>query len=176
MDMRPLFLAGLAVLGGCAPSPRVNFDFDPAANFSNFRSYSWAYVSTPRGINPLLFERVKGSIDRTLQGRGYQLTEKGEFAVAFTLGSRDRVEVTDFGSYGPFFSPWGGPWGRPRNIDVRNVTDGTLVIDIYDTTTKRPVWHGTATQQITRSRIDQGMIDTAVNAVLANFPPPPPRK
>ncbi|PHP16556.1 hypothetical protein CG471_27500, partial [Sphingobium sp. IP1] len=56
--------------------------------------------------------------------------------------------------------------------DVRNVTDGTLTVDIYDTGTKQPVWHGTATQEVSRKSPDQATIDKAVTAVLANFPPP----
>jgi len=55
---------------------------------------------------------------------------------------------------------------------VRNVTDGTLVIDIYDAKTKQPVWHGTATKQVGSKTVSQEELDQAVAAVLANFPPP----
>ncbi|TCM20860.1 uncharacterized protein DUF4136 [Novosphingobium sp. PhB165] len=176
MSRRMATLALAALLTACASTPTVNFDSDPNANFASFRTYSWAYRKVPNGMNPLLTERIRASIDTELANRGFTQADPGDFAVGFTIGSRDRVEVTDFGSYGPYFRPWGGwsGWGGSR-VDVRNVTDGTLVIDIYDTRTKAPVWHGTATQQVTQSSVTQEKIDTAVRAVLAKFPPPPPK-
>lgn len=172
---RRAFVMGLVlVLGGCATTAKINYDADPSANFSSYKSYSWASATTPQGMNPLIFQRVKTAIASTLATRGYSEGSPGEFAVGFTLGSRDRVQVTDFGSYGAFYRPWGG-WGGYNNVDVRNVTDGTLTIDIYDTRTKQPVWHGTATQEVSSKAPDQAKIDSVVAAVLANFPPPPPK-
>lgn len=165
----------LLLLVGCASGPTVNVDSDPSANVSGYRTYSWAFSSTPRGMNPLTYERVKSSIDSNLASRGYSQASPGDFAVGFTLGARDKVEVDDFGAYGPYYRGWG--WGpRYSNLDVRNVTEGTLTIDIYDTGTKKPVWHGVATQNIGSTAVTQEQIDVAVNAVLAKFGPPPPAK
>jgi len=179
MKLRTLMLAGGLALGACASTPTVKFDADPSADFAAYHSYSWAYSAAPRGMNPLLYDRVKGSIDRALAARGYTQSALGEFAVGFTLGRRDRVEVTNFGAYGAGYRGWGGwGWGgyhSYNNYDVRNVTDGTLMIDIYDTATKKPVWNGTATQEVSDKGADQALIDGAVTAVLANFPPPPPK-
>ena len=50
------------------------------------------------------------------------------------------------------------------------------MIDIYDTTTRKPIWHGIATQQVDPNNVDQTVIDTAVDAVLAGFPPQPRAK
>jgi hypothetical protein len=169
MTKRAFLFAGLLALGACASTPKINYDADPSANFGAYRSYSWTYTAAPQGMNPLLYQRVRASIDATLAAKGMTPAEPGDFAVGFTLGRRDSVEVTDFGSYGPYYRGWGG-WGR--NVDVRNITDGSLTIDIYDTATKKPVWHGVATQEVTGSTVDQAMIDKAVQGVLANFPPP----
>lgn len=172
------FVAALAV-GGCATGPTIRTDFDQTADFSRFRTFSWVFTAPPQNMNPMLFQRVRDSIDRTLQQRFTPATP-GDFAIAFTLGRRDTVQITDLGPYGPFFHRWDRGWGsRPgwrsagqRRVDVRNVTDGTLVIDIYDTATRRPVWHGIATQQISPSRPpSQAQIDAAIAEVLSRFPP-----
>ncbi|AGH50303.1 MULTISPECIES: DUF4136 domain-containing protein [Sphingomonadales] len=175
MAKRWFGIAALLVATACASTPRVNYDSDPTADFSRYRSYSWVFSGVPQGMNPLLFERVKASIDRSLAARSFTQSANGDFAIAFTLGARDRVEVTDYGPYGPFFPRFGYGWGGYHDVDVRNVTDGTLTIDIYDVATKKPVWHGTATQEINRNKPDPAMIDVAVDAALANFPPPPPK-
>lgn len=165
----------LLLLAGCASGPDVKVDVDPTANIANYRTYSWTYHDTPRGMNPLAYQRVRQSIDANLASRGYTLADPGDFAVGFTLGARDKVEVTDFGPYGAFYPGYGrgfgGGWAAPyNNVDVRNVTEGTLTIDIYDTGTKKPVWHGVATQNI-GSKVTQDQIDLAVSSVLAKFAP-----
>lgn len=169
-----LTLLGAALaLGSCASTPTVNTDHDATADFSRYHSYVWVYTGTPQGMNPLMFERVRASIDRSLAARGFRQDPNGDFAIAFTVGRRDSVEVTDFGSYGPYYRHWGPGF---RDVEVRNVTDGTLVIDIYDAATKKPVWHGTATQQINPDKVDPATIDVAVDSVLSRFPPQPGQK
>lgn len=178
---KPFIIAASAlvlVLTSCAAGPTIRTDFDPAVNFSTYRTYSWVFTETPTNVNPLLFERIKASVDRSLAARGFTKANPGEFAVAFTLGRRDRVEVTNWGSYSRFYTGWGWgprPWGWAptyRQVDVRNVTDGSLAIDFFDTATQRPIWHGTASQQISPRRLpDQAVIDRAIDEVIARFPP-----
>ena len=166
-----LMFAAALVLAGCAPTPTIRTDFDQTVDFSRFRSFSWVFSAPPQGMNPLVFQRVRDSIDRTLQHR-FTPGSPGEFAVAFTIGRRDTVQVTDFGAYGSFYRSWGWGMGRANNVDIRTVSNGTLVIDIYDTTTRRPVWHGMASQQINPNRPpSQAQIDSAIAQVLARFPP-----
>jgi hypothetical protein len=170
-----LFISGL-LLAACETTPTINSDYDPTVNFANYRTYSWVYGAPPQGMNPLTYERVRASIDRSLAARGYTQASLGDFAVAFTLGRRDSVRVTDFGPYGGFYPGWGRGyrWGWApvyNQVDVRNVTEGSLAIDFYDTGTKHPIWHGTATQEVTPGRVDQKLIDQAVDGVLAKFPP-----
>lgn len=174
-----LLAAALALsLASCATGPSIRTDFDPTVNFSTLRTYSWVFTTPPQGMNPLLFERIKVSVDKSLAARGFTRGEPGDFAVAFTLGRRDRVEVNNWGSYGRFYTGWGSgprPWGwgpSYRQVEIREVTDGSLAIDLFDTATQRPIWHGVASQQINPRRTpDQALIDRAIGEVIARFPP-----
>jgi len=175
--MRKIIFAAALLLTACESTPVINSDFDPTVNFANYRTYSWIYTAPPQGMNPLTYERVRASIDRSLTARGYTKADPGDFAVAFTLGKRDSVRVTDFGPYGGFYPGWGYGyrfgWAPVYNrVDVRNVTEGSLAIDFYDTATKHPIWHGTATKEVMPGKVDQALIDQAVDGVLAKFPPP----
>jgi hypothetical protein len=180
------------LLSACASYPRVRTDFDSTANFASYRTYTWIPVDVPRGMNPLLFRRVQGSIDRALQARGYTPATPGDFAIAFTIGERDRTEATDYGygyggywgwggywghgwgccGWGPGWGGWGG-WGYP-GVDVYTVTDRSLIVDIYDRATKRPIWHGVITKTTyPDSEPDYAKLDANVAELLNRFPPPP---
>ena len=58
-------------------------------------------------------------------------------------------------------------------MDVRQYHEGTLSVDVFDAHTHRPVWHGWAKKDLTRSDIENSAepIRKAVAAVLAKFPP-----
>lgn len=175
-------LAAVVFVGGCASTPNIKTDYDPAANFSQYRTYGWVYTQTPAGMNPLVFQRIKDSIDRGLKTRFTEAASNADFAVDFTIGRKDSVQVNDLGPVGPYgglYRPWawgGAGWGW-SNIDVQNVTSGTLVIDFYDTKTKKPIWHGIATKDVNPNKTPtQEEIDAAVDAVLAKFPPQPGSK
>lgn len=163
-------------LYGCAQEARVKVDSDPTADFSRYKTYTWAYGAAPPGINPLNYQRIKTAIDRELASRGYTQSQSGDFAVGFTIGGREKVEVTNFGTYGGFFPGYGAGFGRgwASNVDVRNITEGILAIDFYDLQTKRPVWHGQATKVISSEGADPEDIDQAVSSLLARFPPGAP--
>lgn len=177
--MRALPLAFLLLLSACTANPRVRTDFDPSANFAAYRTYSWIPFEVPRGMNPLDFRRVHASIDRSLAARGYRQANPGDFAVSFTIGERDRTEITDYGGYygGSWWGPswgwgWGYPWGGPM-IDAYTVTDRSIVIDIYDAGTRQPVWHGVVTRTGYPDQVDYSKLDQSVDAVVGQFPPRP---
>jgi hypothetical protein len=171
MIVRLIFASMGLLVASCAINPRIDTDYDPTADFSQLRTYSWAFTSVPRGMSPLLYERTRASIDRSLAARSFTQASPGDFAIAFTVGARDRVDVTDFGDFGPFFPRYHWQWRGAHRIDVRQFREGTLAIDIYDVATRRPIWRGTATQELPRNGVDQRQVDAAVDAMLRGFPP-----
>ena len=76
------------------------------------------------------------------------------------------------GGWGPGWG-WGG-WGGYSSIDVDQYVERSVVIDIYDNVTKRPVWHGVASNDEYSDDVNYTKLDQAVVAALAKFPPQPP--
>jgi hypothetical protein len=57
---------------------------------------------------------------------------------------------------------------------VDNIPVGTLVIDMYDTSTKQLVWRGLATDQLSdKPDKDTKKLEKAVNKMFDKFPPRP---
>jgi hypothetical protein len=161
---------------------RTGSDFDRTANFVGLRNFTIMQRPHEQVRNPLMVQRTQDAIRSRLQSRGFTYVEdptQADFAVDFTLGSRERINIQSYPA--PWGTAWyGGPgwWGRPywgNTIDVRQFQEGTLSIDIFDDKTNRPVWHGWATQQLSQSDNDmsEDAINRAVTAVLDRFPPRP---
>jgi hypothetical protein len=178
-------VAVMLVLGACA-TLQVGSDYDRTANFANYHTF--ALMRRPHrdadSRNPLVIQRAEDAVVRELTAKGYQLVPDAataDFVVDFTIGSRERTDINTYPA--PYASRgwagWGyGPgwWGTPywgTTVDVRQVQEGTLSIDAFDGRTHRPVWHGWAKQELSRSDIENSAepIRNAVAAVLANFPP-----
>jgi hypothetical protein len=178
-------VVGLIILAAACTTLQVGSDYDHSASFSNYhafvvmqRRHHGEYADT----SALVVQRAEDAIRSELISRGYTPAadrSAADFAVDFTIGSRERTDVNTYPD--PYVGPgwgwgrrgwWGGPyWGD--NVDVRQYREGTLSIDIFDARSHRPVWHGWAKKELTRKDVEnsEGPIRNAVNAVLAKFPP-----
>jgi len=172
----------LALLGACSTTLPVRTDYDHQADFSGYRTFTWISdnpLITPEGgnpaISPLTRQRVVTAIESELQLKGYTRAnsrDQADFAVAFTVGTRDRIDIDSY----PI--AYRGNWYWRQSFwyyDVRASTyqEGMLAIDIFDQATHQPVWHGFTSKRITSGdrKDPASIIHQAVAAILAKFPP-----
>jgi|GEM_PF-4974763 len=178
MRVLAISMAGL-LIAGCSSGPKVMTGQAPSAAFAAYHTYTWAAPSVPAGMNPLLYDHVKTSVDRALAAKSFtRSSDDPDFAVALTLGPRDRVQTADFGVYGASYPGYRGPGGSTWDwstiytpIDIGMVTDGSISVDIYDADTRQPVWHAHAPEEVPPGEIDQREIDKMVDKLLDKFPP-----
>lgn len=174
------FIFALA-LAGCATTPRVYIDHDPAAQFTTYRTYTWREKADK--APPLVARRIVDAIDAQLRVKGWnRVAEGGDVILAAHVASRQEYELDTFYS-DPFWGGWGwhrywgvgATWGTTR---VRSYTVGTLVLDMFDARTREPIWRGTAEGTVSR---DPERVNAAIHAaaakMFADFPPGslPPR-
>ena len=184
------FLLTLA-LAACATTPVVYTDFDPGAQFGNYRTYSWSEEKLPQAA-PLMQQRIVNAIDAQLSAKGWsRVASGGDVVVATSLANRQEYEIDTY--YDPF---WGGGWGCGgwgwghgygwgvgggwHDSRVRAYTVGTLAVDMYDARTNRAIWRGTAEGTVRRDPARQiADIQDAVTRMFLAFPPgsmPPPQQ
>lgn len=167
-------------LTGCE-TMQVGSDYDRAANFSTFHSFTWLPREQYGVSNPLVVERTEEAITSALEQKGYRYVTNAadaDFAVDFTIGSHERVDVHTYPR--PYSWPWYGYgrywWGYTywgTGVDVTRYREGTLAIDVFDGKTHRPVWHGWAKKPLSQKDIENSAaaIRDAVDAILVKFPP-----
>ena len=168
----------LASLAACSTTPKPSFSTEaaPDINLAGYTTYSWAFPKRGGG-NPFVYERVQNAMDASLAQAGYKLVAEGQgdMELAFTLGARDKVDVTNWGPVGPYYPGYGMNyrygWAYQYNqVDVRNVTEGSMALDVFDAKSNRPIWHGVASGRIgsTDSPSD-ALIQSAVQGLVDRF-------
>ncbi|MET0890595.1 MAG: DUF4136 domain-containing protein [Stenotrophomonas maltophilia] len=173
--MKALCIAVVAAsLVACASTPTVNTDFDPAANFGAYRTYSWAVK--PTAGSPLVQQRIVDGINARLQAKGLREVPQGDIALAaHTVTDRKQTLDTFYTGTGMGGWGWRGGWGGGMGnatTTVRTYEVGTLVLDMFDTRTKQAVWRGTASSTVPSSpdKINAA-VEIALDKMLAGFPP-----
>lgn len=124
---------------------------------------------------------------RTDQGPAPVEVQRGCDLVVRAIGSvRNRREYTTFyNGFGPGwgyggwpggFYGWGGPWGGwgggPAVTRVDQIPVGTLVVDLYDTRTKRLVFRGIAVDDVSsHASTNTRRLNISVDKMFEKFPP-----
>lgn len=168
------------VLAGCS-TVRVNQDYRPGTNFSQYRSYQWQQPAPSRSEdmrvhNPLLDERFQQAINAGLAGRGL-FPGAPDFLITYHYRIETRIEsdpyTTSFGyGYGRHYRYSGvgfGTGGAIRQYDV-----GILVIDFYDAGNGSLIWRGTGSEVVSSNPTPEKtteFVNRMVSSILAQYPP-----
>lgn len=178
----------IAILAGCASTPRVSVDHNPSFEFANKTRFA---VLRPelavaalggRGapvMNDLMAQRLTTTIERNLRERGYEVVPapQADMYVTFFVTTENRTDVhtynTGFG-YGRCWDAWRcAAWASPE-VSVQNYTVGTLFIDFIDPASEKLQWRGTTSTRLpsnpSQDRRDE-LAERVVHAIIAQFPP-----
>ena len=167
-----LTTAGLALFGTVVFAQDITYDFDRAANFSRFKTYSW--VRGTRVGDDLNHKRIVGAIDAQLASKGLTRNDAASGAdllVAYHASFDRDLQINGFPSgWGPYaFGP-----GRSGTARVEEILVGTLVVDLVDAKTETIVWRGTATKEINvKANADKRdkEIKKGTEKLFRNYPP-----
>ena len=169
MKSRMLMGIGAALLVGACSGISTTTDYDPAVDFSGFSTYDW--VDSEGGIDNITSSRIRQSVDGLMAAKGFsQSSSNPDLAVSYQVSSAERR------SFNTVNAGWGG-WGMGMGTSTttENVwQEGSLILGIFDTSSKNLVWTGTATADIDGSRSPadrQELIDSAVAKMMGDFPP-----
>jgi hypothetical protein len=154
----------------------VKTDYDRAVNFSQYKTYSWEKVSTP---DPLWVDRIKSAVDADMTAKGFtQVPSDGDISLVAVEATKNEKTLNTF--YNGFGGGW--RWGGFGGMgDATTTTDtyqvGTLVLDMFDTQTKKLLWRGSASDTLS-DKTDKNIknLDKGVQKMLKHFPPGAPKK
>ena len=165
--MKALILICLAAL--CASAQNVDVEFDQAANFGKYHTFAiregQLNSRNPALNNELVKKRIEADIERGLSARGLiRVTGPADLNVRFHFGAARKAELETYPA------GWRG-WGT-RVVRVP-YTEGTLVIDLRDPSTRSLVWRGIAREDKSDATKIEGKLDDMVRKSIEKYPPKP---
>jgi hypothetical protein len=153
-----------------ASAQKVVTDYDHSVNFNQYHTYSWGHVHS---TDPFFEQRIRDAVDHDLQAKGWQLAPAGgDVTLTAVAMKKNQAEYTTF------YDGLGGGWrwhgwgGGMATTMVEKVPVGTLVIDMYDTSSEHLVWRGLAYEQLSdKPDKDTKKLEKAVDKLFGKFPP-----
>jgi len=170
MKLRKCYLLVVGVwlaLSVAAFPADVKTDFYHHANFSQYHTFSIAKIDTP---DPLWNDRVKEAIERSLSAKGWSEVPSGGDVTVMAVGTtRERRTLRTFYDNFPGWR-WGGFGDATTYEDTYAV--GTLIVDMFDTNTKKLIWRGSASDVLAgKPEKDEKKLEKAVDKMFEHFPP-----
>jgi Domain of unknown function (DUF4136) len=143
----------------------------PGTDFSKYHTYKWVTVQGATYPNQIVDAQIKQSIDNQLAAKGLTKTDndKADLYIGYQVSVDQERQWNAYGMGGGL--RWGGGMASAQSSTIGI---GTLVLDMYDPTTKQLVWTGRATKTLdpgANQQKKQKNLDNAMKKLLKNFPP-----
>jgi hypothetical protein len=154
----------------------VKTDYDRAADFNLYKTYSWEKVHTQ---NPLRVDRIKEAVNSALASKGWTQVESGGniSIMAMEMTSSHQTLNTYYDGFGGGWGwrgRFGGGFGGFGDATTTEETYkvGTLVVDLFDSNTKKLIWRGSSSDTLS-DKSDKNIknLDKGVDKMFDHFPP-----
>ncbi len=167
------FLGAMLFTATASFAQQVKTDYDRDSEFGHYRTYSWEKVQTP---DPLWVDRIKEAVNSALAAKGWeQVDSGGDVAVVAVETTQNQQTLNTF--YDGLGGGWrwrgfGGFGDTTTTVDTYRV--GTLVVDLFDASTKKLIWRGSASDTLSdKSEKNIKALDKGVQKMFDRFPPSP---
>jgi hypothetical protein len=163
-----LFILTLTLLAAQnAFAQKITIEFDEAADFSKYKTFAirngQLNSKNPALNSELLKKRIDADIERGLTAKGLVMVSgPSDLNVRYRFGSAPKTEVEAYPA------GWRGLGTRVVRMPY---TEGTLVIDLRDPSTRSLVWRGIASEEKSDPNKIRDKLDDMVRKSLEKYPP-----
>ncbi len=174
----------LASLAACTTSASIYSDFDPATDFSAYKTWNFFEDAGPdyEGYESLFTQYMLEAITIEMDKRGYIMSDNPDILVNFNAIVQDKTKVSQttsmapmgmgmsggyYGYRGASYGAWGG-YGYGTETHVSQYEEGTFNIDVVDTKKQQLVWEAVGVGKIT-DKVRDNLRTTVMNGVPKFF-------
>jgi hypothetical protein len=170
--MKSIGLVLLGAMAACAatssPAVRVKTDSSAVASFATFRTFGFGLAGAPPPpfqVSARSFEverRMRSLVAAEFVRKGYTeqpATAHPDLVVTIAMGYA--TEETGYATEDVYVS---------QEPSTQTVKKGAIVINAFDASSAAQVWHGVGETQVDRENLNDRLLQSGVQSVLASFP------
>lgn len=175
--MKRHFLVALVLFGAAAwplAAQSVSYSFDKEADFSKCKTYKWVKVSNGQQLDELTADQLTATLDVELAKRGLKKSSSNEadLYIGYQIASGKEKPSSNSNIGLTYGAGQGGD--SAAATATTTVHSGQLILDMYNSTTKKLVWRGVISHSIdadAKPDKKQRHMDKAVEKLLNGYPP-----
>jgi hypothetical protein len=159
-------LATVFAASGLVLAQTTDITYMPGAQFRKYHTYTWVAVQGRQHSDPSKDLRIKEIVDSQLATKNFvKNQDRPDLDIDYQIALSKSVSWEKYQDF------------EARGLPKRNllaIDKGSLVLDMYDTASKKLVWTGRAERYIDpKGGMEQmsAKVEKAVDAMLAHFPP-----
>lgn len=148
---------------------KTQSSIDPDANIAAYETYT---IESKSNLPPHLSRSIEQALRENLSATGLDVSENPDLLVNFYTVVHDELRVTETAAPTLVTFRRGYAVWNTYETDMRQITEGTLLVDIVDRNSQRLVWEGSAHGVVSRGNVsgNQKKIAQAVAKMFADFP------
>jgi hypothetical protein len=166
-------MAMMFLFAGKSSAQQVKTDYDRSTNFTQYKTYSWEQVKTKDSLD---VDRIKSAVNAALAAKGWtQVDSGGDVSIVAMEITKNQQTLNTF------YDGFGGGWGWRRfggggfgeaTTTTETYKVGTLVVDLFDSKTKKLLWRGTSSDTLSNNS-DKNIknMDKGIEKLFKQFPP-----
>jgi hypothetical protein len=177
---------GFSMIAGCTNKPYVETDHEVGYDFAALKAFSVAETKQETKdsllVSPFTLSHIHQVLGDEL-GKRYQkesAESKPDFIVNYHVVVEEKIDprsyndLYGYGMYGRGYYYHPHPMYYGVNSGIRTYNQGSLIIDIIDGKTNKPIWRGVSQKRLSKGMAPQNqreVLSMAVSEVIAQFPP-----
>lgn len=184
-----LLITFSCLIVACAQQPSVETDHQAGFDFATLKTFkvleSKQDTKADILVSPFTLSHIHSALESELSKR-YQAVkgdEKPDFTISYHVIVEEKIDpdsydsLYGFGVYGRGYYRYPYPYASPFLYGpnrVRVFNQGSLIIDIADAKTDKPIWRGVSEKRLGRKMApsqQREVLTQAVMEVLSQFPP-----
>ena len=148
----------------------VRYNAMPGTNFAKYHTYKWVNCG---GQHPdqITNQEIIQDIDGQLVQKGFtkSASDPVDMYVCYQIAVDQERQWNGFGGF---------RFGGMASATSSTISNGTMILDMYDASAKQQIWQGTATKTLDPGGNQQKNLKNLANGIaklMKNFPPPIPK-
>ena len=163
---------------------QVKSDYDKEADFSKYKTYTFAgwQENSDKILNEFDKKRILDALRSEFSNKGMEVVESdGDAIITLFIVVNQKTSTTAYTDFNGGMG-YGGRWGwgyggmgmgsATTTYTESDYKEGTLVVDMYDSTEKQLIWQGVITSTVTENpKKREKTIPKKIRKLMKKYPP-----